>query len=262
MASAWEQTGSPLRPSPEDVAAYWRGAQGWIERHGAPRVLLLGVTPEIYRLPWPAGRDFLSVDRTTAMISIVWPGRPEEVLQAGWLDLPLPSGSRDLALCDGGLHLLDHPASQRKLVERLHDVLAPGGRCVFRLFTPPEERETPEAVLADLGAGRIANLNVLKLRLGMAMQGSAESGVAVREMWETLRALAPSWEALAERLGWPLEHLLAIELYRSSEARYHFTDIERVKALFCAGGRFVYLGHEHAGYTLGERCPVIVFERR
>jgi SAM-dependent methyltransferase len=262
MAAAWEQTGSPLRPCAEDVAVYWDFARDWIDGRGAPRVLLLGVTPEIYRLPWPVRTDFLAVDRTPAMIATVWPGKPGEVLRAGWLDLPLPPASRDLALCDGGFHLLDHPAGQRKLVERLADVIAPGGRCIFRLFTPGKEHETPEAVLADLQAGRIANLNVLKLRLGMALQRSAADGVSVREMWEILRGLAPSWESLAARLGWSLDHLLAIELYRTSDARYFFTSIEQVAGLFCADDRFVCLGFRHSGYTLGERCPIIVFERR
>ena len=66
MARAWQRAGSPLRPSPEDVAGYTRAIQDWIDLHGAPRVLLLGVTPEIYRLPWPAGHDLLAVDHTPA----------------------------------------------------------------------------------------------------------------------------------------------------------------------------------------------------
>lgn len=263
MARAWDQSGAPLRPSPQDVAAYHRGAQAWMQgRDAAPRVLLLGVTPEIYNLPWPAGRDLLAVDRTPAMIAHVWVGKPEEVLQASWLELPLPSASRDIALCDGGLHLLDHPAGQKKLVERLHEVLAPGGRCIFRLFTPPAKKESARAVLDDLIAGRVANLNVLKLRLCMALQDSTKGGVAVKKVWETLRALAPDWETLALRLGWPLEHLAAIDVYRESDARYHFMSVDQVRELFCGDGRFVSLGFDVSDYDLGERCPVIVFERR
>lgn len=263
MARAWDQSGAPLRPSAQDVAAYHRRAKEWMDvRRGAPRVLLLGVTPEIYNLPWPDGRDLLAVDRTPAMIAHVWVGKPEEVLQASWLALPLPPASRDIALCDGGLHLLDHPAGQRKLVERLHEVLAPGGRCIFRLFTPPTEKESTRAVLDDLLAGRVANLNILKLRLGMALQDSVEGGVAVKKVWNTLRALDPDWETLARRLGWPLEHLAAIDVYRESEACYYFMSVDQVTELFCGEGRFVSLGFDVPNYDLGERCPVIAFERR
>ena len=177
IAAQWEQTASPLRPSPEDTQAYLRLCEPWIARHGAPRVLLLGVTPEIYRLPWPQGHDLLAVDRSAAMIAHVWPGPARQVILADWLDLPLPAGSRDLAFCDGGLHLIDHPRGQRQLIEQLHRVIVPGGLCLLRLFAPPAEQESPETVLAELLAGRIPSLNVLKLRLGMAMQPSAEAGI-------------------------------------------------------------------------------------
>ena len=64
----WKQLGPPLRPSPEDLGFCIDTANQWIERNGAPRVLLLGVTPELYHLPWPNGTDFLAVDRTPSMI--------------------------------------------------------------------------------------------------------------------------------------------------------------------------------------------------
>jgi SAM-dependent methyltransferase len=262
LARSWEQSGSPLRPCQEDEAAYFRLAREWMDQYGTPRVLLLGVTPEIYRLPWPEERSFRAIDRTAAMIEHVWPGPRDEATQAGWLDLPLPSGSRDLAFCDGGLHLLDFPHSQKKVVDRLHDVVAPGGRCIFRLFVPPPERESPEAVMIDLFSGRIGNLNILKLRLGMALQESGESGVAVRDVWQKLRGEASSWDGLASRLGWPLDYLQTIDAYRDSQARYHFVSVDQVRELFCAEGQFIYRGHHTAAYPLSERCPLIVFERR
>ena len=261
MAQYWAQIGTPLRPSQEDLAGYLRFVREWVCRHGAPRVLLLGVTPEIYGLPWPEGHDFVAVDRTRAMIDHVWPGREDQLVECGWLDLTLPSGSRDLVLCDGGLQLLDYPFQQRRLVERLHDVLAPGGLCVIRLFTPPATDESPAAVLGDLFAGGIENLNLLKLRLGMALQESAGTGVELRTVWRTLRDVAADWERLAVRLGWPLEHLRAIDAYRDSEARYHFVSTDQAVELFCGGGRFICRGQRAPRYALGERCPIVAFER-
>lgn len=262
MARLWAQIGSPLRPSSDDVAAYSRFVLEWIDRHEAPRVLLLGVTPELYKLPWPSGRDFVAVDNTRTMIEQIWPGERHEVLEAAWLDLPLPAASRDIALCDGGLHLLDYPLSQHRLAMRLHDVLVPGGRCIIRLFTPPAHHESAATVIDDLLGGRIENLNVLKLRLGMAIQDSPEGGVEVRKILQALLEGAGALEPLAERLGWSIEHLGAINAYRDSQSRYYFISAEQAEEVFCTGGKFVR-GEKHiSGYALGDRCPIVVFERK
>ena len=118
LARRWAQITPPLRPGPEDVAGYWRFAEAWIKRHGAPRVLLMGVTPELYQLPWPAGRTFLAVDRLKVMLDHIWPGRPDETLQADWAEMPLPPASYDLALCDAGMTLVDYPHGQRRVIDR------------------------------------------------------------------------------------------------------------------------------------------------
>ena len=261
MAHYWRQIGPPLRPAKEDLTRYQRCADEWIAAHGSPRILLLGVTPEIYGLRWPKGHDFVAVDQTRTMIDYVWLGRRNQMVKADWLDLPLPSASRDLVFCDGGLHLLEYPSAQLLLVDRLHDVIAPGGRCFFRLFVAPVAQESPDKVLNDLFAGRIPNLNVLKLRLGMALQESAEAGIEVRQIWRTLWEQASGWDELAARLGWPAEHLRPIEAYKNSESRYHFISEDQAIDLFCGRGRFVSVGSHRSEYLLGERCPIVVFER-
>lgn len=262
MAQHWAQIGPPLRPAKEDLAHYQRCADEWIETHGPPRILLLGVTPEIYRLRWPRDRDFLAVDQTRTMIEHVWPGGADEIVEANWLELPLPSASRDLAFCDGGLHLLEYPSAQRLLVDRLHDVVAAAGRCIFRLFAVPAERETSDRVLADLFAGNIPNLNVLKLRLGMALQESPEAGIEVRQIWRVLAEQSDDWDQLARKLAWPREHLQPIDAYKNSESRYHFISEEQAVELFCGDGKFAHVGRHRPGYVLGERCPLVVFARR
>lgn len=262
MAQYWSQIGPPLRPAKEDLVGYQRCADEWIQAHGRPRVLLLGVTPEIYALRWPKGHDFVAVDRTRTMIDYVWPGRRNQVVEADWLDLPLPSTSRDLAFCDGGLHLLDYPGAQQFLVDRLHDVIAPGGRCIFRLFAAPAVGENADKVLNDLFAGHIPNLNVLKLRLGMALGESPEAGIEVREIWRTLWEQAGDWDQLAAKLGWRIEYLRPIDAYKNSESRYHFISEDQAIELFCADGKFASVGSHRSGYVLGERCPIVVFERQ
>jgi SAM-dependent methyltransferase len=261
MAPHWRQIGPPLRPAHQDLQVLEHYVFDGEPPPTLPRVLLLGVTPEIYDLL--KDRSFLlAVDNSPSMIEHVWRGGSEDVLCADWRNLPLPSHSRDVALCDAGLHLLEYPADQRILVDRLHEVLKPGGHCILRLFVPPAMRETPEQVLTDLFRRRIRNLNVLKLRLGMALQRSASAGAAVHDIWDVLRRSAKSWEHLATHLGWSLEHLQVIEAYHGSAARYHFVSAEEAAELFVSQGKFVEVARHFPTYDLGQLCPTVVFKRR
>ena len=263
IARRWSLVGPPLRPSADDVAVYAEVARS----RPAPRALILGVTPEIYRLPWPDGADVVAVDHTRAMIEAVWPGPPDAAVCADWTDLPLESGSRHLAFCDGGLHLLPYPEGQSAVVESLARVLAPGGLLALRLFVPPDppvgvDRETAAAVIDDLHAGRIASLNVLKLRLGMALQRDAHAGVVLGSVYDRLLEAAPDLPALAAAIGWPLDQTLAIDSYRGSTARYSFASLDQVRDLFCmAPGGFDLVSVRTPTYDLGERCPILVLRR-
>src|SRR5689334_1890777 len=109
IARAWSHSGPPLRVSREDVAAYADAVATLRTSPQAPRVLVLGVTPEIHGMPWPRGSDVVAVDRSEAMIAAVWPGPPGSAHRGEWTALPLPDRSRDVVLCDGGVHLLAHP---------------------------------------------------------------------------------------------------------------------------------------------------------
>lgn len=263
IAHRWHQVGAPLRPAAPDLASYTDLVGQWAAVHGAPRVLILGVTPELYRLPWPAGTELTAVDHTVAMIEAVWPGPRSAAVHAEWTDLPFAAASFDIVLCDGGWHLLSYPHDQRRLLDGLRRVIAPRGLCVLRLFVPPLQRETPTAVLDDLLGGAIPNLNILKLRLGMALQSSRECGVVLADVWRALHDAAPDFVELADRLGWPLPHLLAIDSYRDCPSRYHFLSVAEVCEQFVARpGGFSFVECRTPTYALGERCPVIAFRRR
>src|SRR5882724_8200549 len=140
-AQRWNQIGPPLRPSPEDIAIYAAAINRWILANGAPRALILGVTPELYRLSWPSGTALQAVDRTSGMIEAVWPGPRSVVLCADWTAMPLPARSQDVALCDAGLILVSFPHGLSKIVRVLQQVLTPGGLFVTRLFLPLRRRE-------------------------------------------------------------------------------------------------------------------------
>ncbi|MFM6987595.1 MAG: hypothetical protein ACKOXG_02850, partial [Arenimonas sp.] len=87
-ARFWPRIGAPLRPVAEDL----RFIESLLhERAGQPlRGLILGVTPEFERLPWPEGSRINALDRTPEMIEYVWPGRPEQAVLGDWRDIPWP----------------------------------------------------------------------------------------------------------------------------------------------------------------------------
>src|SRR5947209_65461 len=147
LANVWAHLGSPLRPSAEDQRGYSSLIFPWMEKFARARIIILGVTPELYELPWPAEHDLIALDHSREMIETVWPGPRESAHEGDWLAMRLPNESRDLALCDGGPILLKFPEQHRLLVQELHRLLAPRGRVVLRLFAAPEKRESVDEVL-------------------------------------------------------------------------------------------------------------------
>ena len=264
IAARWSAVGSPLRPHADDLGFVEREASGWAARHGRPpRVLILGVTPELCRLAWPTGTTVHAADRYTDMIRAVWPGSPAQVVCLDWRQLGRvhAAGSIDLIVCDGGWHLLPWPNAQSELATCIAGLLAPGGLALVRLFALPEVRETPEVVLADLVAGRISDMNRLKLRLGMALQRTPEEGVRLGDVWDCVAAVAPDLAVLADCLGWPREQAEALVSYRGSDDRYHF--ISQVVATRCleSTGNLRCVRAHLPGYPMGAQFPTIVVER-
>jgi SAM-dependent methyltransferase len=262
VARNWKLHGPPLRPSLEDVRFTEDAVGAWRGQGAPPRVLLLGVTPELYRLSWREGTDFLAVDRTMDVIEAVWPGPREAVRCEDWLEMKLPAASRDIVLCDGGLNLLAYPREQQQLASILRDVLAEEGLCILRLFVRPPERETRDAVLADLMGGRIPNMNLLKLRLWAALQESPSQGVELDTVWRTVHGAAGSLEELASRLGWPLEETVFINAYRGATTRYWLGTVDEVAKIFCEEvGGFELASVHVPPYEGGQQCPTVVLRR-
>jgi SAM-dependent methyltransferase len=267
VAQNWLHIGAPLRPGAEDIGFFQSALDDWCAAHTnlRPHGLILGVTPELYNLAWPDHNLLLGSDRTSEMIDYVWPGKKENVLNADWRSIDLPAASIDMALCDGGLHLLNYPQGQRELAERMASVIRPGGRFAVRLFLPSEDRETPDEVLAALNAGQIRDLNCLKLRVGPALMPSPEAGVCLHDVWLKIRSQSNNgWEELANRLGWPLEKLSIIDSYYRSDARYHFVTLQQAIDVFTSvsSGSFVVDRIDYPKYEMGEQCPTLVLIRR
>jgi SAM-dependent methyltransferase len=263
MARLWRLVGPPLRPAPEDLGVYQDAIRRWLASHGgAPRALILGVTPELCGLSWPAGTSLRALDGSRQMIKSVWPGPPAAALLGSWTTMPLAAGSCDIVVCDGGFGMLPYPQGQAELLRELHRVLAPGGIFAVRLFAPRGRTGKVEEVFADLDRGAIASLDVLKLRLWGALHGDAHQGVRPQMVVARILAAGGGFDRLAEDCGWPLDHVRSLELHRASTAVYHLTEAaELVRMASCDPGGFESLGIVEPGYALGACCPIVTLMR-
>jgi uncharacterized protein YbaR (Trm112 family) len=107
LSRLWSSIQPPLRPGRPGVDVLQRlvaeGCTG--QRATRPRALLLGVTPEIATMRWPAGNRLLALDFCSAMIRNVWRAPENEdamVARADWdaahpRELPAAASSGRLA---------------------------------------------------------------------------------------------------------------------------------------------------------------------
>ena len=262
-AKRWSRVGHPLRPNPVDIEEFTCIIDEWSSTAGRfPRALILGVTPELCQLPWPDGTIRRAVDNTADMIAAIWPGSPDEVKLGCWTELPFSDSSQDIVVCDGGFHLLSHPESQDRLAAELARVTAPGGLVIFRLFTPPEKRESAAEVLVNLTAGKIASPHALKLCLGQALQATARVGVALHDVWQAVHQVEPDLDALAVRLGWDRDATHTLDAYRDCANRYYFVGAEEFEEIF-RGPQGFFRRHalRFPQHVWGQRCPVLALQR-
>lgn len=265
MAALWRLVGPPLRPAAADLAIYQEVVDRMVASIGAPLcTLVLGVTPELHGLRWPAGAQVRALDSSAQMIEAIWPGASDTATVGSWTAMPFEGGAFDLLLCDGGFGLLDHAAGQARLLAEARRVLVPGGMLAVRLFAPQGRTGTMAEIFGDLDRGRIASLDALKLRLWGAMQRSAAAGVRPREVAARILEACGSWERLAQRQGWPVEHVRALELHRGNTACYHLVDAEEFVRMACgdAGADgFTAAGTHRPEHAFGDCCPVVVLRR-
>lgn len=260
LAPQWRAIDAPLRPGEDDVAVYEELMRQWQRAHPgrAARGLLLGVTAEIASMAWPEGASFVAVDHSLPMVANVWP-RPAHgsPVCADWRAMPLPSGSRDVALGDGCLTLLPVPRGRQRFAENLRRVLVDDGVLALRCFCRPGKPEPTARVFDDLRAGRIRGFHAFKWRLAMSLHAEVEEGVRLGDVWERWRAEVADPDALARSLGWPLAAVRSMQVYRGSDARYLFSTEEEIRAGLAP---WFTLESQHAGrYELAERCPILVF---
>lgn len=261
IADLWRLFGPPIRPISDDLAIY----QDVVDRVAAltdptPRVLLLGVTPELYGLRWPPGIEVVALDSSAPMIDAVWPGPPDTAVAGSWTAMPFADQSFALLLCDAGVGLLDHPVGQDQLLAEAQRVLVPGGTFAVRLFTPQGRTGTVAEIFDDLDRGRIATLDALKLRMWGALQQNALEGVQPSEVARRILEASGPWDRLAHKHGWQPDYVRALELQLDSDASFHLVDAEQFSRMGHRAGLESTAVH-HPRHIYGDSCPVVEFRR-
>ncbi len=254
--------GHPLRPIPEDIRIYRDFASGLSTKDSRLTSLILGVTPELYELASEVFDEVFAIDRTPEMIDFVWPGSANHVFQKDWIELADLSLHVDTIFCDGGVHLLRHPDQQGLLISAIDRSLKKGGRFITRLFTPPMVREGVEDVFEALQEFNIPSMNHLKIRLCSAMQVDATSGVRLADVWSRLNGSIKDRTSFFSSLCWNLEQVNVIDLYKDSDARYHFVTVDQtIQAFLEFAPSLSFIGVDIPNYSMGNQFPVICFEK-
>lgn len=129
-----QRKNSPMAPSGKVLRIHRDNLSRIVRRFKAPKMLVLGVTPELRDLGLRMGFEVTAVDINMNMINkmnelVEIKNREKEIIiKGGWLDVPLRKNSFHCVVCDvsfNNLTLRDFP----RLFKKLQTILAPGG-CV------------------------------------------------------------------------------------------------------------------------------------
>ncbi|MEQ9812667.1 MAG: class I SAM-dependent methyltransferase, partial [Azospirillaceae bacterium] len=265
-AQDYGRMGSPLRPNAQDIGFLEDAVARWSADAGRPPVaLLLGVTPAITQMRWPAGSRLRALDKSPDMVRALWSppaGLDARVETGEWLEMDrhVAAGSIDLAFCDGGFTLFRFPDEQRRLAEGLARVLSPGGLAVLRMFVRATGTDSPDRVLADFEAGAFDSFHAFKWRLVMAMQQDEQAGVDLDDVHRRFAERRSGSAAFRSALArFDAATVDTIDVYRGLHQRHFFPALPSLEAAFA--GALTRRSHSFPDYPLGDRSPTIVWSK-
>jgi SAM-dependent methyltransferase len=251
--AAWSKLEAPLRPNAETLSKV-RELTGVVR---GP-VLLMGVTPELAR----AYDHVLAVDKNKAMIDYVWPGNSQtkKALHADWLDIAEPKNHFAAAVGDGSLNSVTTLREVRQVLERIVDLLAPGGRFACRLYERPEQGVSEAHLLRTGSRPAMLNFHAFKWQLAMHLADRSGASIPVVLIRERFNELFPDRDRLSTETGWPRELIDMIDIYKGSPTIYVFPSRREFLDVLPGGisqARFVPCG----SYDLAECCPMLAFQK-
>jgi len=257
---------SPLRPADDDIAAYRAGVQhACVGLAQPPQALLLGATPALATLPWPAGTRFLAIDWSALMIKHRWPSRgaPADTSFAlgDWRQMPLASQRFDLVVGDACYAALGTFADCVRLHEEVWRVLRPGGYFIQRAVLRPEVPEPLDRLFAQLVAGEIDSMGAFRWRLAMALHGAQGEAVRADRVYRVWHERVPDAAALLARTGWDARTLALIEGWKGLDVTLPFPSLSEVRDM--TRTHFEVLEcRVPTSYALADCCPTLTLRAR
>lgn len=256
LAQRWRFS-APLSPGPAD-AAWFEGRLGALAAaRPSARALMLGVTPALAAMRWPATMQVAAVDWSTEMLAKVWPAprAPAGSVRtcADWRQLPFAPGTFDLAAGDGVYTALSDLPAYRMLTAELHRVLRPGGRLLVRCMCRPSRPLDIEALFELLLAGNIGSLDLFRFLIGMTLYHERRAPVARRDIGEVWLRRLPDTRAHQHRLGWSDDDLANMARSATQHHTLCFPTLDEQLELWRP--HFEPVAHAIPDYPWGELFP-------
>jgi len=255
---------TPISPLPDDVRFYEANAARFGAEAAPPRALLLGVTPAIAVMRWPAGTDLVALDWADGMLRNVFPRDHVNAftlpVRGDWREMPFPEASFDFVLGDGcysTFATFEGPVQVNREVAR---VMRPGGLFCVRCHRR-SNRVMPVARLFDsLFSGGIRDLDMFRWQLAMSMHGDSPNGICLGDVWQAWNVQVPDPAPLQERFGWTAQALANLQGWRGSKSRYLFPTLAQLEAL--VNRDFELEDCDIPTYEWGENFPRLTMRRR
>jgi SAM-dependent methyltransferase len=232
----------PLAPSAQDVAWY----EARVEEVAAARgggglaVLVLGVTPPLVDMRWPARTSLVAVDWSSGMLRRVLPsgggGVRAQAVRGDWRSLPFASASCDAVVGDGCYSALGCYRDAQLACREVRRVMRKGGLFCLRCFVRSDRPRSSDDLYADLVAAPEPDLQLFHWRLAIAVQGDSPEGVCVHDVWRVWQVRLPELRAEQQRRGWPAGPITATDQsmlahWKDSRLRYYVPSREDLRAL-------------------------------
>jgi SAM-dependent methyltransferase len=251
----------PWCPSREDGLLMREMANRALGSSGkGPRVLVLGVTPQIIQLDWPHDAELAAVDSSSSMIASNWRLHrclASFVVCARWQVLPFANASFDAIVGDGSLNALPDLDEYGKVLHQAARALRPGGALVLRCFIKPKRMEAPEQVVLQARQGGFSTTSEFRLRFAFA---AADAGgrVALAQLRDSFNALVADRGDFARATGWPRQEIDYVDIDKDSRIGLTFPTGSQLQALSEPFFRIERL--ERGTYAQSEHCPTILFQ--
>ena len=261
--SARWQVSTPISPLPDDIRFYEANAARYAGEAAGMSALLLGVTPAIATMRWPASTRLVALDWAGGMLRNVFPrdrvASFAHPLRGDWREIPLANACIDLALGDGcysTFSSFDGPAHVNHEVAR---VLRPGGRFCLRCHRRADEPIPVPRLFERLLCGELRDLDMFRWLLAMSIHGDSRDGVRLGDVWDAWHEHVPDARQWQDRFGWTGQALANLESWKGSRSRYLFPSLAELHAL--ARADFDLDDCDIPEYEWGEHFPRLTMSR-